>query len=60
MKSMLIFEHDVVFKKPFSIRKEFTNVMKFEGFRPAKPMPVGQCWEGARAYYLKSSGAKKY
>lgn len=54
-----IFEHDVVFKKPFSIDKEFEDVLKFEGFMPAKPMRVGQWWEGARAYCLKPQGAKK-
>lgn len=54
-----IFEHDVVFKKPFSIDKEFQDVLKFEGFMPAKPMRVGQWWEGARAYCLKPQGAKK-
>jgi len=54
-----IFEHDVVFKKPFSIAKEFSDVIKFEGFNPAKPMMVGQWWEGARAYCLKPQGAKK-
>ena len=54
-----IFEHDVVFKKPFSIDKEFEDVLKFEGFKPAKPMRVGQWWEGARAYCLKPQGAKK-
>lgn len=54
-----IFEHDVVFKKSFSIEKTFEDVLKFEGFMPAKPMMVGQWWEGARAYCLKPQGAKK-
>lgn len=54
-----IFEHDVVFKKSFSLDKEFEDVLKFEGFQPAKPMMVGQWWEGARAYCLKPQGAKK-
>jgi len=57
--SICIFEHDVVFKKPFSIEQEFEDVLKFEGFMPAKPMSVGQWWEGARAYCLKPQGAKK-
>ena len=48
-----------MFKKQFSIDKKFKDVIKFEGFRPAKPMNVGQWWEGARAYYLKPSGATK-
>ena len=50
---------DVVFKKTFSIDQSFNDVLKFEGFKPAKPMPVGQWWEGARAYCLKPEGAKK-
>ena len=54
-----IFEHDVVFKKTFSIEKTFKDVIKFEGFKPAKPMSVGQWWEGARAYCLKPRGAEK-
>ena len=58
-RPICIFEHDVVFKKPFSIDKEFADVLKFEGFMPAKPMMVGQWWEGARAYCLKPAGAKK-
>jgi|TARA_R110000782_G_scaffold194978_4_gene284570 GR25 family glycosyltransferase involved in LPS biosynthesis len=58
-KEICVFEHDVVFKKPFSIEQEFSDILKFEGFQPTKPMPVGQWWEGARAYCLKPSGAKK-
>ncbi len=54
-----IFEHDVKFKKPFSVEKDFEDVLKFEGFKPAKKTPIGQWWEGARAYYLKPSGATK-
>ena len=48
-----------MFKKRFSIEKNFEDVIKFEGFRPAKPMNVGQWWEGARAYCIKPAGAKK-
>ena len=58
-EEICIFEHDVVFKKLFSIEQSFDHVLKFEGFRPAKPMNVGQWWEGARAYCLKPQGAKK-
>ena len=58
-KTICIFEHDVLFKKRFSIEKNFEDVIKFEGFRPAKPMNVGQWWEGARAYCIKPAGAKK-
>lgn len=56
---MCIFEHDVKFLKPFSVEKEFDDVLKFEGFIPAKKNPIGQWWEGARAYYLKPAGAIK-
>lgn len=58
-EEICIFEHDVTFKKPFSIDLDFDDVIKFEGFQPAKPMNVGQWWEGARAYCLKPAGAKK-
>ena len=34
-------------------------MLKFEGFKPAKKTPIGQWWEGARAYYLYRSGATK-
>ena len=48
-----------MFKKHFSIGKNFKDVIKFEGFRPSKPMNVGQWWEGARAYCITPAGAKK-
>lgn len=57
--NICIFEHDVLFKKQFSIGKNFKDVIKFEGFRPSKPMNVGQWWEGARAYCITPAGAKK-
>lgn len=58
-QDICIFEHDVVFKKSFEACDPTFDVLKFEGFRPAKSMPVGQWWEGARAYILTPQGAKK-
>ena len=58
-KPICIFEHDVLFKKPFSLQVEFDDVLKFQGFTPAKKNAIGQWWEGARAYILKPKGAEK-
>jgi GR25 family glycosyltransferase involved in LPS biosynthesis len=55
---MCIFEHDVIFKKPMG-QTEMCDVYKFEGFKKAKPIPPGIWYEGARAYLLQPSGAKK-
>ena len=53
-----IFEHDVVFKKPMG-GYEDCDVYKFEGFNKAKPIPAGNWYEGARAYRITPTGAKK-
>ena len=53
-----IFEHDVEFLAP-PMHVEFQDVIKFEGFRPSKPIPAGQWWEGARAYAITPQGAAK-
>ena len=53
-----IFEHDVVFKKPMG-EYEDCDVYKFEGFNKAKPIPAGNWYEGARAYRITPTGAKK-
>ena len=55
---MAIFEHDVEFLAPPRDVK-FQDVIKFEGFRPSKPIPAGQWWEGARAYAITPQGAAK-
>ena len=55
---MLIFEHDVIFKKPMGQYEE-CDVYKFEGFKKAKPIPAGNWYEGARAYRITPIGAKK-
>lgn len=58
---IIIYEHDVVFKKKFDISfaNEDFDVYKFEGSVPAKPMEVGTWYEGARAYCIKPKGAEK-
>ena len=56
--SMAIFEHDIEFYKPPG-HVEFQEVIKFEGFRPSKPIPAGQWWEGARAYAITPLAARK-
>ena len=48
-----------MFKKPFSLQEDFDDVLKFQGFTPAKKNVIGQWWEGARAYCIKPAGAKK-
>lgn len=53
-----IFEHDVVFKKPMGEYAD-CDVYKFEGFNKAKPIPAGTWYEGARAYRITPTGAKK-
>ena len=55
---MAIFEHDVEFTAPLR-DVEFQDVIKFEGFKPSKPIPPGQWWEGARAYAITPQGAQK-
>jgi GR25 family glycosyltransferase involved in LPS biosynthesis len=52
-----IFEHDVEFLAGPPAECDFQHVLKFEGFRPSKPIPAGQWWEGARAYVITPQGA---
>ena len=54
-----IFEHDVNFSKQYQEKSQSTDVLKYEGFNKAKPIPCGNWWEGARAYTIKPTGAKK-
>ena len=56
---MMIFEHDVEFLAPPPEECLLQDILKFEGFRPSKPIPAGQWWEGARAYAITPSGADK-
>ena len=56
--TIAVFEHDVEFLAP-PISIDFEHVVKFEGFRPSKPIPPGQWWEGARAYAITPAGAAK-
>lgn len=53
-----IFEHDVIFQKPIGTFQN-CDVYKFEGFQKAKPISVGNWYEGARAYRITPAGAKK-
>ena len=54
-----IFESDIVFCKspPWSLKD--CDVVKLSGFRTTKPAATGIWHEGAHAYILKPSGAKK-
>ena len=54
-----IFEHDVEFLKRQPKNTQTCNVIKYEGFNKAKPIPCGNWWEGARAYSITPEGAKK-
>ncbi len=54
-----IFESDIVFlKSPPSSLKD-CDAIKLHGFRVSKPASTGNWHEGAHAYILKPSGAKK-
>ena len=56
---IMIFEHDVEFVAGPPDVLVPADVVKFEGFRPSKPIPAGQWWEGARAYAITPTGAGK-
>ena len=56
-KTICIFEHDVLFKKRFPIEKNFEDVIKSKD-SSAKPMNVGQWWEGARVHCIKPRSKK--
>lgn len=59
-KSIGIFEHDVIFlKEPPVIIESSADIVKYEGFKKAKPIPCGNWWEGARAYVITPVAAKK-
>jgi GR25 family glycosyltransferase involved in LPS biosynthesis len=54
-----IFESDVLFCKGPLWSLKNTDVIKLHGFRVSKPAATGNWHEGAHAYILKPSGAKK-
>ena len=58
-RPIAIFESDVIFVKgpPFSLKD--ADVIKLDGFKTTKPAATGIWMEGAHAYILKPSGAKK-
>lgn len=53
-----IFEHDIEFLSACP-HAQFDDVLKLEGFLKKKPRPAGEWYEGARAYVLQPSGARK-
>ena len=55
-KTICIFEHDVLFKKRFSIEKNFEDVIKSHDSVP-NPMNVGQWWKVQESIVL-NPGAK--
>jgi GR25 family glycosyltransferase involved in LPS biosynthesis len=57
-RTISIFEHDVEFLKSFQ-NKKFEDVIKYEGFKQAKPIKAGNWWEGARAYSITPIAATK-
>lgn len=57
-QTLAIFEHDVEFVAG-PVNVDIQDVVKLEGFRPSKPIPPGQWWEGARAYMITPQGAAK-
>lgn len=58
-QTMAIFEHDVILNKPPPTCLPDTDVIKLDGFRPSKPAATGQWWEGAHAYIITPTAAKK-
>ena len=54
-----IFESDIVFCKKAPISLKDYDVVKLDGFRSSKPAATGNWMEGAHAYILKPSGARK-
>lgn len=60
MKEVIgVFESDILFCKtpPWSLKD--CDVVKLDGFRVSKPASTGNWHEGAHAYILKPSGARK-
>jgi GR25 family glycosyltransferase involved in LPS biosynthesis len=54
------FEHDVLFlDSPQLMNMEFTDLLKLDQLKQQKNYSTGICWQGAHAYILKPSGAKK-
>jgi GR25 family glycosyltransferase involved in LPS biosynthesis len=53
-----IFEDDVLFFKSFSDKK-FIDVLKLEKLKQGKKYAGGDWWEGAHAYIISPTGAKK-
>lgn len=58
-QTMAIFEHDIILRKPPPTDLLSADIIKLDGFRVSKPAPTGQWWEGAHAYIIKPSGARK-
>jgi GR25 family glycosyltransferase involved in LPS biosynthesis len=58
-RPIMVFEHDVEFLCEPPTQYDFQHVLKLEGFRPSKPIPAGQWWEGARAYVITPLGADR-
>jgi GR25 family glycosyltransferase involved in LPS biosynthesis len=54
-----IFEDDVLFLKPPPTNLNFDDVLKLDKLSQGKKYAGGDWWEGAHAYILKPSGAKK-
>ena len=54
-----IFEHDILFTRAPEGFDDFPDLLKLEGFELHKHRPSGQWYEGARAYLLTPSGARK-
>lgn len=54
------FEHDVIFNKsPESISMTFQDLLKLDKLQKQKNYGTGNCYQGAHAYIIKPSGAKK-
>jgi GR25 family glycosyltransferase involved in LPS biosynthesis len=54
-----IFEDDILFLKPPVFSNDFPDILKLDKLKQGKRYAAGDWWEGAHAYVLKPSGAKK-
>jgi len=54
-----IFEHDVIFQKPFPNNVKFEEVLRLDQLTKGKDHGTGEWWEGSHAYLITPAGAKK-
>jgi len=58
-ESIGIFEHDIIFQKPFSINIKFNELLRLDKLSKGKEHGTGDWWEGSHAYLITPTGSKK-